>query len=132
MKLPQCLRKRKQRSTRNLHKVIFKFSSFFPILKFKIKGHSMEPNLLNNQTVLVSSTPFIFSKPKVGDVVVFKYQNKIYIKRISKIKGGSTSSRFRGASKYFLEGDNKKDSLDSRKIGWISRKQILGKIVFKF
>lgn len=89
----------------------------------------MEPSLLNNQTVLTSSVPFIFSKPKVGDVVVFKVDNKIYIKRVKEI---STSPRLRGARKYFLIGDNKEDSLDSKRIGWISRKQILGKIVFKF
>jgi len=89
----------------------------------------MESFLLNNQTVLASSPPFIFSKPKVGDVVVFKVDNIIYIKRVKEIY---TSPSLRGASRYFLEGDNKEDSLDSRKIGWISRKQILGKIVFKF
>jgi len=90
--------------------------------RFKITGHSMEPFLLNSQTVLASSIPFIFSKPKVGDVVVFRYQNKHFIKRISKIKGDS----------LFLKGDNKEDSLDSKKFGWIDRKNIFGKIFFKF
>ena len=78
----------------------------------------MEPFLLNNQTVLASSVPFIFSKPKIGDVVAFRYQNKHFIKRISKIKDDS----------YFLEGDNKEDSLDSRKIGWAKREDIIGKL----
>lgn len=82
----------------------------------------MEPFLLNNQAVLVSSIPFIFSKPKIGDVVVFKVDDKIYIKRIKEIK----------SQKFFLIGDNKKDSLDSKKIGWIDKKNILGKIFFKF
>lgn len=90
--------------------------------KFKITGHSMEPFILNNQTVLASSIPFIFSKPKIGDVVVFKVDDRIFIKRVKEIKN----------QKFFLEGDNKKDSLGSKKIGWISGKKILGKIVFKF
>ncbi len=67
----------------------------------------MEPFLLNSQTVLASSIPFIFSKPKVGDVVAFRHQNKHFIKRIAKIKGDT----------YFLEGDNKEDSFDSKKFG---------------
>ena len=79
----------------------------------------MEPFLLNNQTVLASSVPSIFLKPKVGDVVVFKYKSKTYIKRIRKVKN----------SKYFLIGDNKKDSLDSNRIGWIERKDIIGKMI---
>ena len=89
--------------------------------KFKITGHSMEPFLFNSQTVLASSIPFIFSKPKIGDVTVFKNNKKVFIKRIKKIN----------KSKYFLIGDNKKDSLDSKNIGWISKQQILGTVVFK-
>ena len=90
--------------------------------KFKITGHSMEPFLLNNQTVLASSIPFILSKPKIDDVVVFKVDDEIYIKRIKEIKN----------QKVFLIGDNKTDSLDSRKIGWIDKKDIIGKVVYKF
>ncbi len=89
--------------------------------KFKISGHSMEPFFLNNQTVLISSIPFLFSKPKNGEVVVFEHKNKKYIKRITKLSN----------NRYFLEGYNKKDSLDSKKIGWIEGKNIIGKIVFK-
>ncbi len=91
------------------------------LAKFKITGHSMEPNLLNNQVVLVSSIPLIFLKPRVGDVAVFKYKNKTYIKRITKIN----------SYKYFLEGDNKKDSSDSKKFGWINKKDIIGKVIHK-
>ncbi len=82
----------------------------------------MEPNLFNNQTVLTSSIPFIFSKPKSGDVVVFKVDDRIYVKRVKEIKN----------QKFFLIGDNNRDSLDSKKIGWISKQQILGKVVYKF
>ena len=81
----------------------------------------MEPSLLNNQIVFASSILFIFSKPKIGDIVVFKYKNKTYIKRATKIN----------SYKYFLEGDNNKDSLDSRKVGWIKRKDIIGKVIYK-
>ncbi len=82
----------------------------------------MEPFLRNNDMVLASSVPFLFSKPKVGDVVVFKYRNKFFVKRITKLNG----------SKYFLKGDNIKDSFDSRKFGCLERKMILGKIFLNF
>lgn len=81
----------------------------------------MAPSLLNNQTVLASSVPFIFSKPKVGDVVVFKVGDRIYIKRVKEIEN----------QKFFLIGDNKEDSLDSKKIGWVDKKDIIGKVVYR-
>lgn len=88
----------------------------------------MEPFLKNGQTVLASSIPFLFSKLKSGDIVVFKYKNKVFIKRIAKVKPTFTKV---SVGKYFLEGDNRKDSLDSKKIGWIDRKDIIGKVVYK-
>ena len=52
--------------------------------------------------------------------VVLK-REKYIIKRIAKIN----------KDKVFVEGDNKKDSLDSWKFGWVYRKEIVGKVVFK-
>lgn len=80
----------------------------------------MEPTLKNGQVVIVSSLPFLFNKSKVGDIVLFDNEKK-FIKRIKEIKG----------QKYFLTGDNKNDSMDSRKIGWIDKRNIIGKIIFK-
>lgn len=81
----------------------------------------MKPTFSEDDSVLVSSVPLMFGKPKKGDVVVFEKYNRLYIKRIKKIKG----------EKYFLVGDNKKDSQDSRRFGFVSRKQIKGKVIFK-
>lgn len=78
----------------------------------------MEPIIFNGEHVLISSIPFLFSKPKVGNIIAFKKNKKIFVKRIAKISG----------EKYFVKGDNKKDSLD---IGWIERKVILGKVIGK-
>ena len=33
--------------------------------------------------------------------------------------------------KYFVQGDNKNDSLDSRRLGRISKRQIIGKVIYK-
>lgn len=90
--------------------------------RFKISGHSMSPKFSEGDNVLVSSIPFMFGKPKKGDVVIFEKYNRIYLKRISKIKDG----------KFFLTGDNKKDSNDSRRFGFVNRDQIKGKVILKF
>jgi len=81
----------------------------------------MAPTFSEMDSVLVSSIPLLFDKPKKGEVVVFEKYNRLYIKRIKKIKDG----------KYFLAGDNKKDSLDSRRFGSVKRSQIKGKVLFK-
>ncbi len=89
------------------------------LARIKVVGHSMEPTLKQNQIVLASSIPYFFKKPKVGDIVVLKRQ-KYIIKRISKIK----------KEKIFVEGDNKKESTDSRSFGWIGKDSILGKVIY--
>lgn len=81
----------------------------------------MSPTYSPGDNVLVSFLPLIFSKPRKGDVVVFEKYNRLYIKRISKIE----------KEKYFLVGDNKKDSMDSRRFGLVSDNQIRGKVIRK-
>ncbi len=89
--------------------------------RFKISGHSMAPTYSEGDNVLVSSLPLIFARPKKRDVVVFEKFNRFYIKRIAKIEKG----------KYFLVGDNKKDSFDSRRFGSVKRNQIKAKVILK-
>lgn len=82
----------------------------------------MEPALRDGNTVLASSIPYFFSKPMIGDIVVYRSKDKtMFLKRIKEIKN----------NRYMLLGDNTSDSLDSRKLGWIERKDIVGKVIFK-
>ncbi len=80
----------------------------------------MYPTFKAGNVVLVSSFPYFFKNPAVGDLVVLK-KEKYIIKRITKIDG----------DRFFVEGDNIKESIDSRKFGWIGRKEIVGKVIFK-
>lgn len=89
--------------------------------RFRIVGHSMEPTLIDGNFALISNIPYLFVKPKVGNIIAFKVESKIFIKRIAKVNG----------EKYFVKGDNERDSLDSVKFGWIDKKEIIGKVIFK-
>ena len=82
----------------------------------------MEPAIKDGQTVLLSSVFFFFSKPKIGDIVAIRKEKKVFVKRIFKLD----------EEKYFVKGDNEKDSLDSRDFGWIEKKDIIGKLIFNF
>jgi nickel-type superoxide dismutase maturation protease len=90
--------------------------------KFKVVGHSMEPQIKTGQLVLVSNISYLFKSPKINDIVAFRDNGgKVLIKRIIKIESGE----------YFVEGDNKNDSLDSRKFGGISKDKIIGEVILK-
>ena len=89
--------------------------------KFTISGHSMVPTYKSGDTILASSLPFLFSKPKIRDIIVFKKDSKILIKRITKVTEQG----------FLVEGDNKGDSMDSAVLGIILPKHILGKVILK-
>lgn len=84
---------------------------------FIVQGQSMEPYCEEGDFVL--SVPYIFSHPKVGDIAVLRHPQEgiVMVKRITNVKGDW----------YWVEGDNKLESSDSREFGWISREHILGK-----
>ena len=82
----------------------------------------MEPAIKNQQYILISKIPYFFSEPSVKEIVAFKKNQKILVKRIVRKNG----------DKYFLAGDNSKDSLDSRSFGSISKSDILGKVIYIF
>ncbi len=91
--------------------------------KLRVSGHSMEPVIKNNDIIFVSFVPYLFKNPQINDIVAFENKKgEILVKRITKIYN----------KRIFVEGDNKKDSLDSRQFGLISKKEILGKVIYKF
>ena len=87
---------------------------FFPLIRFKIMDKSMEPSFKEGDYVIANNLSYAFRKPKVGDVVIVRRDERFTIKRIGKIKDG----------KYFVCGDNKKYS--SRL--WVDKRNIVGKV----
>lgn len=80
----------------------------------------MLPTLKNNQNVLCFNWAYFFTKPKRVDIVAAEVNNKTVVKKIVKLE----------SDLIFLEGDNKKESTDSRNFGPIKKSQLIGKIVF--
>lgn len=82
----------------------------------------MSPTLKPGQVVLVNRLAYLFHKPQREDIVAVKdpRDKKVLIKRITKISN----------DKYFIQGDNKKYSTDSRVFGMIRKQNILGKVIY--
>ena len=81
----------------------------------------MQPGVSEGSRVVVSNWAYLFSQPKVGDVVVFSVNDgKSYVKRIT----ASANEK-----EFVVEGDNKSDS---KKLSTVTRKEIIGKVVAKY
>lgn len=83
----------------------------------------MEPTHKSGDTLLVNRLFYFFKNPQVNDIVVLKDPRdaKLILKRITEFKN----------NRYFVLGDNKSESTDSRHFGWIGKKQIVGKVIYK-
>jgi signal peptidase I len=96
--------------------------SSIPLLKrFIVKGHSMEPLFKEGDRIVINTFAYLFSKPKLDDVVAFQTESQrgtILLKKID---------RYLGDGEYFVVGVNRNDSRDSRYFGAIKEGQILGK-----
>ena len=82
----------------------------------------MSPTLKPGKSVLVNRISYLFKSPRKDEIIALKdpRDGKTLIKRISKIENG----------KYFVLGDNKKESTDSRAFGWVGKKDIIGKMIY--
>ena len=90
----------------------------FPFSRLEIEGSSMAPNFAEGERVFVSS----FSEVIEGDVAVFQQDSLKIMKRVHEVNG----------DKFFVLGDNPNESTDSRTLGWLGKKQLLGKVLFKY
>ncbi len=82
----------------------------------------MLPSFKDGDKALVNRWFYLLKKPQKNEIIIINKKNIIMIKRIKKTQD----------NKFFVAGDNLKESTDSRHFGWIEKKDVLGKVVFKF
>ena len=111
-----------------------------------VSGSSMETTLSDGDQLLVDKLSYRFQDPKRFDIIVFPYQyeeNTYYIKRIIGlpgetvqvvdgyvyINGSRLESDIYGEDEYFVLGDNRNHSQDSRdpSVGEVKKDTIMGK-----
>ncbi len=126
----------------------------FIVTPVRVNGDSMDPTLKDKSIMLLDKTKK-YTGFKRMDIIVIKYDNEYLIKRIIGLPGekvryennklyinnkeiedsfSHVTYDFNTVSlksnEYFVMGDNRKDSLDSRLIGPIDIKKIKGSAYF--
>src|SRR5437016_6611514 len=134
----------------------------FAVQNFNIEGHSMEPNLHDQELILVDKWTYLFHLPARGDIIVFiapPEPSQDYIKRVIGLPGDHvivqnttvivdgvtlnetyvnpndqgnlyayrTINETIPPNMYFVLGDNRIGSSDSRAWGLVPRKNIIGR-----
>jgi signal peptidase I len=128
------------------------FLKEFVIGFYKVPSNSMAPSIHSGDLIIVSKLAYKFAglkvfEPDIGDVIVFKNENinlkrilakpedKIYFDKIKiykkKPKDIIVDSLLLNKEEYFVVGDNRAKSYDSRNYGAIQYDSIIGKMLFK-
>jgi signal peptidase I len=127
------------------------------VQNFRIEMQSMEPNLHDGQSIIASKLVYHLHPPERGDIIVFHAPSnpgKDYIKRVVGLPGEEVELRegqvyidgarleetyvthsgksswgpeVVGESEYFVLGDNRSNSNDSRNWGMLDGEAIIGK-----
>jgi signal peptidase I len=126
------------------------------VQNFRIEGQSMVPTLQSGEYLLVNKLSYRLGEPQRGDIIVFQAweSDKDFIKRVVAGPGdevsikeskvfvngqplrepyilappGDTLGPFNlGPDEYFVLGDNRPNSSDSRVYGPLNRDRIIGK-----
>jgi signal peptidase I len=101
--------------------LVVAFAAFAMALPFRpvvVVGSSMAPTYASGEWVWVKQNEADFAP---GDVVVAQVEGRTLLKRVIESTGGAEGH-------VFLVGDNFRNSVDSRRVGWIPKADLLGKV----
>jgi signal peptidase I len=129
------------------------------LTSYRVAGSSMTPSFLDGDRVIVSQTPGFFGEPRRGEAIIARVHGEVVIKRIVGVPGDTVAlgkgilwcnggvaddaipASFHdeaelapvtlGSDEFFLLGDHRRVSIDSREFGPIRRDAILGRVILR-
>lgn len=133
----------------------------FLVQPFYVEGASMEPNFYQNEYLVIDEISYRFNNPQRGEVIILKdprNTHAYFIKRVIGLPGETVevkdgrvyindklleesyiahfssdnhSKITLGPDEFFVMGDNRANSLDSRQLGPIKKSGIVGRVWFR-
>lgn len=110
--------------------------NLFVISRVRVQDQGMISTIQQNQSVWIDQGLQRFQDPRVGEVVLAQLEDNPaiqFVRRVYAVPGTEMEWNGQkltlGADEYWLVGDNREHSPDSRTLGPIKRKNIVGKVL---
>jgi signal peptidase I len=111
----------------------------FAIRRYRVEGESMLASYRPGERLLVESVSYRLREPRIGEAVVVRQpggNGRLDLKRIAAGPGASVMVRgeewLLGSDEWFLLSDNLDHSTDSRDLGPVSKRDIVGRVWLRY
>jgi signal peptidase I len=104
--------------------------AFLRARRTTVRGPSMIPALLPGERVLFDRLAYVRHRPRAGDIVLVAHPLRPelrLVKRLAGLPGDVIDGRVLVRGEYWVLGDNRGESTDSREFGPLLRRDLLGR-----
>ena len=101
----------------------FFFWAIGRLKRFRVSGPSMHPTLSDGVEVLIDCRASVQSSLCVGDLVFIQHPFRTDTRMIKRLV-----RQLEGSGEYFVQGDNLRESTDSRSFGAVNHRCVLGRV----